>query len=113
MTPRRIQRKRTKGWVKPPNSIYCGRGTKWGNSFKVTGQSGHWVVLDEDELPIVNFTLKNEALECSIDLFMEYISHKINTGKLNISELKGKNLMCWCPLTQHCHCDPLLILANK
>ena len=34
MKPIRIQRKRTKGWKMPPNTVYVGRPTKWGNPFK-------------------------------------------------------------------------------
>lgn len=30
-----------------------------------------------------------------------------------ISELRGKNLACWCPLDQPCHADVLLDLANR
>jgi hypothetical protein len=30
----------------------------------------------------------------------------------DISQLKGKDLMCWCPLDQPCHADILLALAN-
>lgn len=33
MTPRRIQRQRTKGWRMPPNTVYVGRPTVWGNPF--------------------------------------------------------------------------------
>jgi len=33
MKPKRIQRKRTKGWRMPPNTVYAGRGSKWGNPF--------------------------------------------------------------------------------
>ncbi len=33
MIPQRIQRKRTKGWKMPPNTIYVGRPTVWGNPF--------------------------------------------------------------------------------
>jgi hypothetical protein len=33
--PIRIQRKRTKGWKLPPNTVYVGRGSKWGNPFKI------------------------------------------------------------------------------
>lgn len=28
-------------------------------------------------------------------------------------ELKGKNLMCWCPLGEPCHADILLQIANS
>ncbi len=29
------------------------------------------------------------------------------------TELRGKDLACWCPLDQPCHADVLLELANK
>ncbi len=32
--PKRIQRKRSKGWRMPPNTVYVGRPTKWGNPWK-------------------------------------------------------------------------------
>ena len=32
--PERIQRSRAKGWKKPENTIYVGRGSDWGNPFK-------------------------------------------------------------------------------
>lgn len=35
MSPRRIQQRRTKGWRKPAGAVAVGRGTKWGNPFKV------------------------------------------------------------------------------
>ena len=34
MTPKRVQRRRTKGWRKPPNTVYIGRSSKWGNPFR-------------------------------------------------------------------------------
>jgi hypothetical protein len=33
--PKRIQRKRTRGWRMPENAVYVGRGSKWGNPFRV------------------------------------------------------------------------------
>lgn len=32
-TPRRVRRMRMKGWKMPPNTVYVGRGSKWGNPF--------------------------------------------------------------------------------
>ena len=29
--PKRIQRRRTKGWRMPEGAVYVGRGSKWGN----------------------------------------------------------------------------------
>jgi hypothetical protein len=31
--PKRVQRKRTKGWRMPLGAVYVGRPTKWGNPF--------------------------------------------------------------------------------
>ena len=33
MTLYRYQRRRTRGYRSPPNTVYCGRPTKWGNPF--------------------------------------------------------------------------------
>ena len=33
--PIRIQRRRTRGWKMPPNTVYVGRPTRWGNPFHV------------------------------------------------------------------------------
>src|SRR5712664_3238190 len=34
--PIRIQRKRSRGWTMPPNTVYVGRPTIWGNPFRVS-----------------------------------------------------------------------------
>ena len=39
MTPVRIHRKRAKGWRMPPNCVYVGRGSVWGNPFRI---GEHW-----------------------------------------------------------------------
>lgn len=33
--------------------------------------------------------------------------------RLDPSELRGKDLACWCPLDQSCHADVLLEIANR
>jgi hypothetical protein len=35
------------------------------------------------------------------------------TRQLDVSQLRGKDLACWCPIGQPCHADVLLELANK
>lgn len=93
--PKRIQRKRTKGWKMPPNTIYVGRPTKWGNIFKV-GKDGN-------------------AEECVV-LYMERMIGNIwnEPNKFSIKrELKGKDLTCWCKEGEPCHADVLLEVANK
>lgn len=87
--PKRIQRKRIKGWRMPPNTVYVGRPTKWGNPFSVR--------------------------EGEVNLVLRTYRAYIDKGFRRIAmyhELRGKDLACWCPLDQPCHADILLELAN-
>ena len=33
--PRRLQRKRIKGWRAPDGAVYVGRGSRWGNPYRL------------------------------------------------------------------------------
>jgi hypothetical protein len=112
--PIRIQRSRQHKQVNPNGLeiVYVGRPTKYGNPYKVQGQEGHWFVFDGDE-PIVTFDNKSSALDCCIELFREFIAHEHNASKVNVFELKGKNLSCWCKIGEKCHADILLEIANN
>lgn len=35
--PKRIQRKRSRGWKMPENTVYVGRPSKWGNPYRIGG----------------------------------------------------------------------------
>ena len=113
--PVRIQRSRQHKQVSPNGLpiVYVGRPGKWGNPFKVVGEVGHWFVLDIDDFPVVTFYEKENAIDCAIEYFKDYIERKIHFKTLNIKELKSKNLSCWCKIGEPCHADVLLELANK
>jgi hypothetical protein len=49
--PKRIQRRRTKGWRMPEGAIYVGRPTRWGNPYRVTGMSADARAAGRAELP--------------------------------------------------------------
>ena len=90
--PKRIQRRRTRGWRMPLNTVYVGRPTKWGNPYSAAEQPSSNVEfyfndLDEGMLPFTREDIR--------------------------TELRGKNLACWCPLDQACHADVLLEIANE
>ncbi len=101
-TPRRIQRSRAAGWRMPPNSVYVGRPSRWGNPFRV-GQSvpppygGGLVETAEIAVELYRAWL--------VDMTPEYLT-ALRT------ELAGRNLACWCPPGQRCHADVLLAIAN-
>ncbi len=113
--PKRIQRKRTKGWKMPPNTVYVGRPSKWRNRFKV----GNYFAVRRDgslyhyKLRTVRAT-KVKGVTHAVQLFEEYyLGYRFGNIKAQIGELKGKNLACWCPLDQPCHADILLEIANE
>jgi hypothetical protein len=49
--------------------------------------------------------------EKAIALHREDLLRRLRDG-LDLSELKGKNLACWCQPGELCHADTLLELAN-
>lgn len=120
--PVRIQRQRKKGWKMPPNTVYVGRGSKWGNPFKpreLTPRSRRkaaslyrsWI---NGRLTGARM-LKTFKATSPCDL-VAWMAHMVMARTFlikDLHELKGKNLACWCPADQPCHADVLLELANK
>lgn len=105
--PIRIQRKRTKGWRMPPNTIYVGRPTKWGNPYRIGDIDGVTGNIITPELAVTLFSLmwRQSAWSPIIDNIL--------------LDLRGHNLACWCPLKDEhgnhvpCHADTLLEMANR
>lgn len=94
MTPTRIQRKRTKGYTTPPNTIYVGRPTIFGNPF----------------------SLKEYSREEAYSKYRWYVTVRMSTSpefRKQINSLRGKNLSCFCPEGEKCHADILIELSNK
>ena len=74
-----------------PNSIYCGRPSKYGNKF-IIGKDGPRKEVIEKHRQMV---LADPILQAEIK-----------------KDLAGKNLICWCA-PKLCHCDVLLQIANE
>lgn len=94
--PRRTQRKAFKGWRLPPDTVYVGRGSKWGNPFPL----GHQAYLGK---------------EWARDAYGQWLTstHKgMTLLREHLHELRGKDLACWCKPGEPCHADLLLALAN-
>lgn len=103
MKPTRIQRKRTAGFKTPPNTCYCGRGSKWGNPF-VVGQKNK-VTLDDINISVVT----RLDLKSCLELYKRWLDIKIEIGELDLTELlKYDHLSCWCSLESKCHVDILI-----
>lgn len=126
MKPVRIQRRRTKGSKMPENTINVTRPGKWGNPFKAGHYLNGWgkafVATNVRGLTkskdIMNLYRSGEldrkiTLEESLKWYRILIDSLIKSGALNIEELRGKNLACFCKEGEPCHADVLLELANK
>ena len=105
--PRRIQRKRTKGWRMPPNTVYVGRGSRWGNPF-VVGKDGS---AEECIRKFADYLLPYRHHGPNSNLFHLFVSES-NLTELQAA-LRGKNLACWCREGEPCHGDLLLEWANN
>ena len=105
--PKRIQRKRTKGWRMPSNTVYVGRMTKWGNPFRMRSLR----VPGHDYVP-PNFYRSPEDAVGAFRLALKHGMLSVTTRQIR-HELRGKDLCCWCPLDQPCHADVLLEIANE
>lgn len=110
--PERIQRRRTKGWRMPENTVYVGRGSKWGNPWR-EGSTG-WTIKPGgliDREPHDPLT-REQAVE-SYRNSVEWYANETEYAEYIRATLRGKNLACWCPLDQPCHADVLLEIANR
>ena len=93
MKPYRFQIRRTKGWKKPKDGICVERSSRWGNPFKIEGET---------------------TREASVRRFEEYLKAMMPEDRETfLAPLRGKPLGCWCRLTDLCHADVLLKWANN
>ena len=122
--PKRIQRKRTKGWTMPPDAIYVGRPTKWGNPYTFTMMQARL-----DELAKVHRgeglrrlgarQMAHDAFDSDLrygpdSRWWWYGPHNgIIQINGNLAALRGHDLACWCKPTDPCHADVLLEIANQ
>jgi len=108
----------------PENTIYVGRPSKWGNPIRLNGDCIYidasyrrkifnpWVFYNvgdiEDVLHLYwHITNGTKFVNKDLQFWSDYFK------KLDLNELKGKNLACWCSLDKSCHADRLLELANS
>jgi len=87
----RVQRRRTRGWGMPENTIYVGRPSRWGNPY-----------------PVLTY-----GRQGSVERFRKYALDRLDREPDWLDPLYGKDLACWCPLNLLCHADVLLELLKE
>ena len=134
--PIRIQRRRAKGWKMPENTVIVTRPGRWGNPFDFRRSEYCWAAL--------SFGCRGDLrgrTEASVRAFRDWIDPPWGRQTLSFeaqpklgeaplgppvkagaapsrfdirTELRGKNLACWCSLDEpFCHADVLLEIANS
>jgi hypothetical protein len=128
VSPQRIQRKRQRGWRMPEGAIYVGRPSRWGNPFSVgdnmmyphPGTLGGTrprveLIYAPGEYSWFDVRPIADAAE-AVAHFAEWVRYEsLGTEfacRTWLSDLRGRDLACWCPLDRACHADELLRLAN-
>lgn len=102
----------------PEGAVYVGRPSKWGNPFvpKPLGNAPYrWTVIDDNDVdyrePINGWTDRRSAVLKAVRLFYMDIEGELAPYP-PLADLRGKDLVCWCPLDEPCHADVLLDMAN-
>lgn len=100
--PQRIQLSRAKGWRMPPGAVKVDRSTRWGNPFAPgqTGPMGRTPIDREGAVGFFRAMLADPELRAAARY------------PIDLSELRGRDLACWCALDQPCHADILIEMAN-
>jgi hypothetical protein len=102
--PKRIQRKRVKGWRLPENAMSVTRPGRYGNPFKIGER------VEDDAVPSGYWLI--DAAHC-LELFENHVNAELIDDPHWLEPLRGKDLACFCKLDAPCHADILLRLANE
>ena len=107
--PHRVQLSRRKGWRMPENTVKVDRSTKWGNPYPVGQLYSRAEAVNRHRTALITgkCVTRSDRGPSPQDVALHCIGVKMEIG-----QLRGKNLACWCPLDQPCHADVLLELAN-
>jgi hypothetical protein len=91
--PVRVQRRRTKGWRMPPNTVIVTRPGIFGNPF--TGADAG-------------------SAQAAVEQYRAWLMAPEQAGLLQLirERLRGANLACYCRPGTPCHADVLLEIAN-
>lgn len=112
--PKRIQRKRTKGWKMPAGTVAVSRPSKWGNPYTVEAIGmTEWIVCEWGEAVSEKTRSRASALALALRYYRLWAELQIDLEPDFLAPLRGKDLVCWCAEDKPCHADILLELANS
>jgi hypothetical protein len=100
--PKRIQRKRIKGWRMPENCVSVARPGIFGNPFTLQMGSAEWALRE----------FRTWVSGKTVNRWPELTERREKLLK-RLPELRGKDVACFCKEGAPCHGDVLIELANR
>lgn len=100
-SPRRVWRRRVKGWKMPDNTVSVCRPGRFGNPFMVGPDRSQRMAVE-----CFRHWLTTPGITAGIPEKKQAILD-------GLESLRGKNLACFCKPGTPCHADVLLDLANE
>jgi hypothetical protein len=91
----------------PPNTVCVTRPGKFGNPFAGPGAVESFRALMREDWGYI-FRMDPYRFRARVSDFEQ----RREMIRRSLSQLRGKNLACYCPLDKPCHADVLLELAN-
>ena len=114
--PIRIQRKRTKGFRLPPNTVCVDRTSRYGNPWRIGSLLGDVPAILVNRAGLSHLSAETRlTAQMAVDIYRAYMVKmmaELDDFRCHPRHLKGQNVSCFCQLDQPCHGDVLLELAN-
>lgn len=104
--PERLQLRRKRHWMMPPNTVSVARPTHWGNRFVI-----------RPDLPVGSpigslYVAVGTAAQ-AVASYRQLLTDNPSIAEAARRDLAGRNLACWCRVGEPCHADVLLDFANR
>lgn len=89
----------------PEGAVYVGRPTQWGNPFTFE--------LAAPDVVEPRVDMAALAAQLVVLTYRAWVTREVREFlTIDLEPLRGRDLVCWCPLDRPCHADVLLELAN-
>jgi hypothetical protein len=110
---KRVQRKRTKGWRMPENTVYVGRPTMYGNPWSMSDSDVQYylnVVTPKGSRSVETAKMQKQIVAQYHAWLLEPPQRDLRRAM--IEDLRDKDLACWCRLDAPCHADVIIEYIN-
>jgi hypothetical protein len=110
----RVQRKRTRGYRLPENTVSVTRPGKYGNPFFL---ANGFIYVAKNPGSVLWVPFGGNTIDDVLALYKQWLLGGLKSHELpeppDLTPLKGKNLACFCKLGNKCHADVIIEILNE